>query len=394
MKFSVLLPTRNRLQYLCHAVESVRRQSYGDWELVISDNFSEEDITGFVRSIDDPRINYFRTPRLVPVTENWNNALQHSSGDYVIMLGDDDILLPRYFETVRQLVDEYHRPDIVYSSGYIYAYPHVMPNHPNGYLHRSGCAEFLKRSAEPFLLDRATARRVVEHSLKFQLRFDYNMQYTTFSRRIIDLLKDRGLFFQSPFPDFYATNVLFLKATRILVHPGPLVVVGITPKSYGFYHFNQQESAGVAFLQCSPDAALVSRLERILLPGTIMNTNWLCAMEMLCANYGAEFGLRVDYGRYRRLQLLNHYEDLLVRKSITELEVCEMRKRLRPREHCLYYSVLAASKLFGQVLTRRLLRSEREWLSQYPQWQATFVSRKFGNISDVYDFFSSESSAA
>ena len=32
------------------------------------------------------------------MTENWNNALNKSSGDYVLMIGDDDYLLPGFFE--------------------------------------------------------------------------------------------------------------------------------------------------------------------------------------------------------------------------------------------------------------------------------------------------------
>ena len=44
MKFSVLLPTRNRLEYLRYAVETVRRQDYADWEIIVSDNCSEDDI--------------------------------------------------------------------------------------------------------------------------------------------------------------------------------------------------------------------------------------------------------------------------------------------------------------------------------------------------------------
>ena len=93
LKFSILLPTRNRLEYLRLAVESVLRQDMQDWQLVVSDNCSEQDIEGYVSSLGDPRIVYRRTERLVPVTENWNRALAHSEGDYVIMLGDDDALL-------------------------------------------------------------------------------------------------------------------------------------------------------------------------------------------------------------------------------------------------------------------------------------------------------------
>ena len=82
MLVSVLLPTHNRLEYLRYAVESVRRQDATDWEIVVSDDASEEDIAGFVDGLMDPRVRYVRTDRFVPVTDNWNNALRHSRGDY------------------------------------------------------------------------------------------------------------------------------------------------------------------------------------------------------------------------------------------------------------------------------------------------------------------------
>ena len=80
MKFSVLLPTRNRLEYLRYAIETVLRQDYQNWEVIVSDNCSEDDIAGYVASLNDPRICYVRTDTFVPVTDNWNNALRLSTG--------------------------------------------------------------------------------------------------------------------------------------------------------------------------------------------------------------------------------------------------------------------------------------------------------------------------
>ncbi len=107
MKFSVLLPTRNRLEYLRYAVETVRRQDYSNWEIIVSDNCSEEDISAYVHSLNEPRIKYVRTLELVPVTDNWNNALQQCDGDYVVMLGDDDGLLPGYFSTLLRIFSRF-----------------------------------------------------------------------------------------------------------------------------------------------------------------------------------------------------------------------------------------------------------------------------------------------
>ena len=63
---SVLLPTRNRLEFLRYAIETVRRQDDGDWEIVVSDNDSEEDIAGHVAALGDDRIRYVRTAVVRP----------------------------------------------------------------------------------------------------------------------------------------------------------------------------------------------------------------------------------------------------------------------------------------------------------------------------------------
>jgi glycosyltransferase involved in cell wall biosynthesis len=78
----------------------VLRQSYQNWELVVADNFSSDDVSGYVGSLSDTRIIYIRSDNFLSVTDNWNRALQVASGQYVIMLGDDDGLTPGYFERI------------------------------------------------------------------------------------------------------------------------------------------------------------------------------------------------------------------------------------------------------------------------------------------------------
>jgi glycosyltransferase involved in cell wall biosynthesis len=107
MRFSILLPTRNRLELLACAIETVHRQDFHDWEIVVSDNCSEEDIASYVQGLSDERIRYQRTERFLPVTENWSRALEASRGDYVIMLGDDDGLLRGYLSTLDRLIREH-----------------------------------------------------------------------------------------------------------------------------------------------------------------------------------------------------------------------------------------------------------------------------------------------
>ena len=284
MKFSILLPTRNRLDLLRLAVQSVLEQDYGEWEIVIADNASSEDVAGFVASLRESRVRYIRSDAALPVTDNWNRSLEHSIGDYFIMLGDDDCLMRGCLRTVRALLDDFGRPELLYTEAVQYAYPGVMPGRQSPFI-QFGYCEFMRNAKQPFLLDRSEALRMVRKSLRFEIGFGFNMQHSFVSRALVDKLRPKGPFFQSPYPDYYATNALFLAAERILVSPWPLVAIGISPKSFGSYYFNQRENEGVEFLKNVAEPDLAERVESISLPGSNMNTSWLLSMEALKRNF-------------------------------------------------------------------------------------------------------------
>lgn len=387
MKFSVLLPTRNRLEYLRYAVETVRRQDYDDWEIVVADNDSQEDIATFVREQDDPRIKYIRSDDFLPVTDNWNRALEHSTGDFVIMLGDDDGLMKGYFSRAQDLIAKFDLPDLIYSSGYLYAYPGVLPKYPDGILHHYRNATFLQTESEPFLFSREKAMQLVHDSLNFKMKFTYNMQYSLFGRSLIeDMLRD-GPFFQSPFPDYYATNVMFLKAKRILIDPEPTVAVGITPKSYGYFLFNNRESEGVEFLHTA--AALRDETPGGLpmLPGTNMNNSWLLAMETMGGNYH----LKLNYGRYRRLQIMSvlrsrvegHTADDVFRKFWRELSVPE--RAVSWIGLAVITLVLRILRGTSRLVFRRFVGSLARRMRASNEWLPPEDARSYRNMVEVFE---------
>ena len=265
--FSVFLPTRNRLELLRQAVQSVLMQEDPDWEVVISDNASSQDIAGYVASLRDVRIRYSRAETLLPVTENWNRALEMSRGDYLIMLGDDDALLPGCLKRVRELIHGWNQPDAIYTQALQFAYPGVVPGHPQGFI-QTGYNEFFESGAsEPFVLTAAMAQALVRNATQFRIRYGFNMQHFVFSRRLVEALRGKGPFFQSPYPDYYAANAILLAARTIVAHPRPLVLIGISPKSFGFYYHNRREGEGVEFLQNFPSSEVRERPSRYAGPG-------------------------------------------------------------------------------------------------------------------------------
>jgi len=385
MKFSVLLPTRNRLELLARAIETVRRQDHDDWEILVSDNNSEEDVAGHVRAIGDPRILYFRTDSFIPVTANWNNALEHASGDYFIMLGDDDGLMPRYFSTLREAFDKFGAPDFAYTGAFLYAYPGVMPGSPDGFLRSYGRQPIFQGKREPFWLERSKALGFVRDSLSFRARFDYNMQFSLVSRSQIERMRPYGKFFQSPYPDYYASNALMLKAERILVVPAPLVTIGISPKSFGYFYFNDAEGAGNAFLNNLPDQDMVRRLQRVILPGSAMNTSWLIAMETLAVNYPGELPVGVDYARYRLIQSFATFAGLLDGSDAGNVHR-KLLAKLRPREWLRYGLFLSAiARMAPRRLRAGLARQVRAASGSHSSVPMPEVSGTFRTILDVFE---------
>lgn len=114
MKFSITIPAYKQ-KYLYEAIESCLAQTYKDFELIIVDDASPEDLKSVVDRFQDPRIRYYRNEKncgALHVVDNWNICLGYTKGDYVICMGDDDRLLPNCLEEYSKLIDKYPDLDI------------------------------------------------------------------------------------------------------------------------------------------------------------------------------------------------------------------------------------------------------------------------------------------
>jgi Glycosyl transferase family 2 len=393
MKISVLLPTRNRLSLLREAVESVLRLEDENWEVVISDNDSAEDIEGYVESLGNPNVVYSRTPRLLPIAENWSNAIDHASGDYMVMLGDDDALMGTYFSTTRRLIADFHQPDVIYHNALCYAHPGVIPEHPEGYLRSEGYARFLHGATQPFRLSSTEARSLVAGAMDFRLHYAFNIQFVTISRPLVEALAQQGQFFRSPFPDYYGMNHLFARAQSIVVEPRPLVVIGVTSRSFGFFQNNPREAQGSqAYLEGDAKAQDVLSAESgsSLLPGANINDGWLRSMEELRRQLGSPDDLTVSYGRYRKLQILHVYHGhYLGAESVTPAMFDELKRQLSPLEQLLFGLPFT---LLGSI-ARMLPARARHYVDvaaaisarQFPWWDPVQDTARYRDIIDVVE---------
>jgi len=307
---SVLIPSRNRLDLLKMAVQSVLLQDFDDFEIVVSDNASSEDYGGYLESLADPRIRYIRSDTPLSVTNNWNLALDAARGDYVVMLGDDDALAPGYLRHQARLIETFDQPDVLYAMCYHYAYPGVIDSAPEGYLATVDNSILFRDHNAPYEVDTPVARRLGRIAASFRHQISFNAQHYMYRRAYISSLSALGPFYQSPYPDYYASFLTFLTAPRIIADPHPRMIIGIAKQSFGFFFMNQREEEGrLQFLGDPVDREFLSggdaaTLAAIDHPGVDHMRNWLLASLQLKRRMEGTLDVEVDLRRYGRLQTM------------------------------------------------------------------------------------------
>lgn len=344
--FSILLPTRNRLDLAKGMIETLRAQKNPDWELIVADNASDEDVGGYLRTLGDERIRCLRSDDPLPVTANWNRAIDAARGRLVVMMGDDDGLVPGFLDHVVALLRDAPDAEALYCGAWHFAFPGAMDMYPDGALTDvTRMQRPLRTRTRPEVLPREEARALALAGLAMRCDYAFNMQHFVFTRALLTRMRAHGPVFQGPFPDFYAANMALLLSDRVLAVPRPMVVIGISRKSYGHHHFRGDEARGAAFLGI--DAMLAGddqRLVDALLPGPVMNTAWMLSV----AQVGAHLGLPVDVARYRRLQILS----MLLAPDPHAFHA-ELRPRLRRSERLLAAALMGFRSLAKLGLGKR-----------------------------------------
>lgn len=93
-KISILLPVYNGADFLQIAVESILKQTYNHWELIIIDDGSTDSTFEILSQFRDPRIHVYQNQSNIGITKTLNRALKLAKGDFIARLDADDIAHP------------------------------------------------------------------------------------------------------------------------------------------------------------------------------------------------------------------------------------------------------------------------------------------------------------
>jgi glycosyltransferase involved in cell wall biosynthesis len=232
VRFTILIPSFNRAEYLDKTLQTCINQAFEDVEFLVCDDASTDYTAQIVQSYvaRDSRFRFISQESNIGMLGNFEHGLSMSRGDYILALGSDDALMPECLTFLNSVLRETDSELITWpTAAYFYASTKdpvgqlVIPNRAmTGKQTRISSSEFLQRQAK---------------ELTYVADEDCPMIYVKAlaSRRLIESVKQRngGAFYASSTPDGFSGIVLAGETQSFLKIDKILTVHGVSPSSAG-----------------------------------------------------------------------------------------------------------------------------------------------------------------
>jgi hypothetical protein len=238
-RFSIIIPAKDRAEFLSHTLRSCSLQAYENLEVIVSDDGSSDHTRDVVEEAAkaDSRIRYMQPP-IGGMRENFEFALRQVKPGYVVALGADDGLLPHGITGMLETLRETGQQMLAWPAP-VYSYAGARGPRSQLLLYRKRGVRIV-RSAE-FL------RRQTEH-LHYLSDLESPMFYVkgVVSTELVDRVKSRsadGRFYVCSTPDGYSGIVLAGETDTYAYSGKPFSIYGLSPASQGMNYLADGEKA-------------------------------------------------------------------------------------------------------------------------------------------------------
>lgn len=123
-KVSILMNCYNGEKYLEQAIQSVRAQSYSNWEIEFWDNCSHDQSREIANSFNDKRIHYHCAPKHTTLGAARMAAQQYLRGEWIAVLDADDLWYPDKLE--KQIILSQQAEHVASNPGLIYSLADIL----------------------------------------------------------------------------------------------------------------------------------------------------------------------------------------------------------------------------------------------------------------------------
>lgn len=235
IKFSIIIPTRDRCATLGATLKTCLAQDYSNYEIIVSDNCSSDDTKNLVLKLNHPNIKYINTNTRVSMSQNWDFALQFATGDFITILGDDDGLLFGALGEIESIIETTKTNAVAWKQ-----VSYHWPNHIIDYQKNLISIPLSKK------LEERNASEYLQRVLNFEISYDeISFLYKgMIHRSVIEKVRNLsgGIFFHSQTPDLYSAIALASNLDTYFYSEKPFSINGASGSSNGTSQFNQNLS--------------------------------------------------------------------------------------------------------------------------------------------------------
>lgn len=220
---SIVIPTKDRYQYLKPLLVLINSFESDDVEVVIQDNTEKNDeILDYLSKVKIPNIVYNHIPNQIPISLNCDKAILNSNGKYVCFIGDDDGITKLIIDCVEWM--DRNEAEIVVPAPISYNWPDAFSN---TYANDAGILSF-----NPFKsrIQKVSTKDSLNNAMKlgFVERHGLPLLYHGIVRRdTLNRIYDKaGTFFPGQSPDIANGVALCLVCDTFFIVDLPIVVSG------------------------------------------------------------------------------------------------------------------------------------------------------------------------
>jgi glycosyltransferase involved in cell wall biosynthesis len=117
-KISVIMSVYNNESYLKDSIESILKQTYKNFEFIITDDCSTDKSASIISDYDesDERINFIKNKKNIGLTKSLNKMIDLARGEYIARMDGDDIAKKNRFKEQIEVMENNKNIDVLFSN--------------------------------------------------------------------------------------------------------------------------------------------------------------------------------------------------------------------------------------------------------------------------------------
>lgn len=245
IRFTVIIPTKDRAQYLQQTLKTCTNQDYENLEIIVSDDGSVDNSREIVEEAarKDSRVRLISPGSGVGMLDNFEFALNHVKPGFVIALGGDDGLMPNSIIRMRDMILETGTELLTWPTS-TYFYPKTKMENGQLILHlRKGkLTSGMKMINSKDFLERQSKNLFYISDIESPMIYVKSVVSTNLIEKVKSRSSD-GRFYSCSTPDGYSGIVLAGEVEQYAFSGEPLSIHGVSPTSQGLGYLTKSEEA-------------------------------------------------------------------------------------------------------------------------------------------------------